>query len=116
MERDPCLRLARRGGGGAGAEESPRRSARAEPREIVFTSGATESDNSRSQGMLRAPAGERDQLVTRAIEHPAVLDTAARSAARASRVTQLPVRRATGLVDPAAVARALGDAHGRSSP
>ncbi|MGH7804090.1 MAG: aminotransferase class V-fold PLP-dependent enzyme, partial [Candidatus Binatia bacterium] len=46
-----------------------------DPREIVFTSGTTESDNLALAGIARAQRGRRDHLVTSAIEHPAVLDT-----------------------------------------
>lgn len=45
-----------------------------DPREIVFTSGATESDNLALQGVLRARGS--GELVVSAIEHPAVADTA----------------------------------------
>ncbi len=47
----------------------------AEPREIIFTSGATESDNLALKGVVRH-AGEKAPLVTDRIEHKAVLDTA----------------------------------------
>ena len=77
-----------------------------DPREIVFTSGATESDNLALQGVLRAHEGEGDGLVTVATEHPAVLDTARALERRGVRVTVLPVD-AEGRVDPDAVARAL---------
>jgi len=77
-----------------------------DPREIVFTSGATESDNLALQGVLRAHEGEGGGLVTVATEHPAVLDTARALERRGARVTVLPVD-AEGRVDPEAVARAL---------
>ncbi len=77
-----------------------------EPREIVFTSGTTESDNLALKGVLRAGRGRGDHLVTSAIEHPAVLDTARALAAEGFRVTELPVD-GQGLVDPDAVGRAL---------
>src|SRR5881628_1801825 len=48
----------------------------AEPSEIVFTSGGTEADNLALRGALKARRGERDGLVTTAIEHHAVIDTA----------------------------------------
>src|SRR2546423_1240284 len=48
----------------------------AEPTEIVFTSGGTEADNLALRGALKARRGERDGLVTTAIEHHAVIDTA----------------------------------------
>ncbi len=54
----------------------------ATPQEIVFTSGGTEADNLALRGVIAARAGERDGLVTSAIEHHAVLDTAHDLAAR----------------------------------
>ena len=64
----------------------------AEPREIVFTSGGTEADNLALRGALKATRAERDHLVTTAIEHHAVLDTARDLEASANvRLTVLPV-------------------------
>ncbi len=80
----------------------------AEPREIVFTSGATESDNLAIQGVLRAHEGERDHVVTVATEHAAVLDTVRAFERRGTRATVLAVD-GDGRVDPAAVADALDD-------
>jgi len=48
----------------------------AEPSEIVFTSGGTEADNLALRGVLKAREGDADGIVTTAIEHHAVLDTA----------------------------------------
>ena len=48
----------------------------ADPREIIFTSGTTESDNLALIGVARANRARRDHLVTTSIEHPAVLDAA----------------------------------------
>ncbi len=78
----------------------------AEPREIVFTSGTTESDNLALQGLARAGGGRRDHIVTSSIEHPAVLDTCRALERSGFEITALPVD-GTGLVDPDAVARAL---------
>jgi cysteine desulfurase len=78
----------------------------ADPREIVFTSGATESDNLALQGVLRAHQGEGDGLVTTATEHAAVLDTARALERRGARLAVLPVD-GDGCVDPAAVAAAI---------
>jgi cysteine desulfurase len=78
----------------------------AEPREIVFTSGATESDNLALQGVYAAHAAERDHVVSVAIEHAAVLDTLRALGRRGARATLLPVD-GEGRVDPAEVARAL---------
>ena len=78
----------------------------ADPREIVFTSGATESDNLALQGTLRARGVAGAHLVTAATEHPAVLDTCRALAKQGASLTVLSVD-AGGLVDPAAVARAI---------
>jgi cysteine desulfurase len=77
----------------------------ADPREIVWTSGATEADNLAIKGVLRA-AGERGHIVTSAIEHKAVLDTCRHLESRGVAVTYLAPGR-DGLIDPAAVAAAL---------
>jgi len=79
-----------------------------DPREIVFTSGTTESDNLAIQGVTRAGRRRGDHLVTSAIEHPAVLDTCRALAAEGVSVTELPVD-SDGRVDPDAVARAIGE-------
>lgn len=82
---------------------------RAEPTEIVFTSGGTESDNFAIRGLADAlePGGRR-HLVASAIEHEAVLNTLKALARKGWRTTLLPVD-ATGVVAPAALAAALAD-------
>jgi cysteine desulfurase len=80
----------------------------AEPAEIVFTSGTTESDNLALQGVARAAPRGRDQLVTSAIEHHAVLDTCRALESAGCSATVLPVD-SDGLVDPQEVARALNE-------
>lgn len=78
----------------------------ADPQEIVFTGGATEADNLAIKG---AVTSERDHVVTCAVEHRAVLDSArALEAAGRAKLTVLPVDR-VGRVDPAAVAAAITD-------
>lgn len=47
----------------------------ADPAEIVFTSGGTESDNLALFGAVRASGRNRPHVITTAIEHPAVLNT-----------------------------------------
>jgi cysteine desulfurase len=79
----------------------------AEPREIVWTSGATEADNLAIKGVLLA-AGERGHIVTSAIEHKAVLDSCRYLESRGVAVTYLTPG-PDGLIDPAAVAAALRD-------
>jgi cysteine desulfurase len=77
-----------------------------EAREIVFTSGATESDNLAVKGVARGARGRRDHLVTTRIEHPAVLDPCRALEAEGFSTTRLAVD-ARGLVDPQAVADAI---------
>ena len=48
----------------------------AQPEEIIFTSGATESDNLALQGVLHCCDGGKGHLVTEKCEHKAILDTA----------------------------------------
>jgi cysteine desulfurase len=80
----------------------------ASPQEIVFTSGATESDNLAIKGVAEAYAAKGDHIITTAIEHKAVLDACERMEQRGYRVTRLPVGR-DGLVDPGAVRAAMGE-------
>jgi cysteine desulfurase len=65
-------------------------------REIVFTSGATESDNLAITGAVQA-AGSRGHVITQATEHNAVLDTCRWLEKQGCRVTALPVD-AEGLI------------------
>ena len=70
--------------------------------EVVFNSGGTEGDNTALFGLLR-PA---DHLITTAIEHSAVLQTARVLAERGVEVTAVdPLP--SGLIDPAEIRRAL---------
>jgi cysteine desulfurase len=63
----------------------------ATPREVVFTSGATESNNFAVHGVaMRAPANRR-HIVVSAIEHKAVLESASRLGAAGWRVSIAPV-------------------------
>ena len=70
----------------------------ASPREIVFTSGATESDNIAIKGIAEAYVQKGTHLITCAIEHKAVLDSCKSLERKGYRVTYLPVR-ANGLID-----------------
>ena len=66
----------------------------ADPREIVWTSGATESDNLALQGVAGAPAyAKKRHVVTVTTEHRAVLDTCERLEGRGIAVTYLGVDR-----------------------
>jgi len=84
----------------------------AEPREIVFTSGATESNNLAIKGAARFRRNqrgdaERDQIVTLATEHKCVLESCARLAAEGFAVDILPVL-PSGLVDLERLASTIG--------
>jgi len=78
----------------------------ADPREIVWTSGATESDNLAIKGLAEGAA--RRHIVTSSIEHKAVLDTCAYLETRGFEVTYLNPA-ADGIVTPEQVAAALRD-------
>jgi cysteine desulfurase len=78
----------------------------ATPSEIVFTSGATESDNLMLKGAARYRRSEGDHLVTVATEHKAVLDTCRALEKEGFRVTWL-VPDADGRLDPDVFAAAL---------
>ncbi|HYM41794.1 MAG TPA: aminotransferase class V-fold PLP-dependent enzyme [Steroidobacteraceae bacterium] len=78
----------------------------AEADEIVFTSGATESDNLAVLGVARANADRGRHVVTARTEHKAVLDPCKRLEKEGFRVTYLVPER-SGLVTAAAVAAAL---------
>ncbi len=81
----------------------------AEPREILFTSGGTESDNLAIRGIVEARDGAAKRMVTTAVEHHAVLHTG-ESLARTNRVDlQIVGVDRGGLVDPDAVEALLGD-------
>jgi cysteine desulfurase len=66
----------------------------AEAREVVFTSGATESVNLALKGVVRPllAAGKRPHIVTAATEHKATLDVTAALEREGARVTVLPVQ------------------------
>lgn len=63
----------------------------AEPREIVFTSGATESNNLAVRGVAERPRRRGNHLVTVRTEHPSVLDPLERLGRRGYELTVLDV-------------------------
>src|SRR5208283_3972891 len=65
----------------------------AAPREMVVTSGATESDNLALKGTMEAYRSRGNHLVTMATEHKAVLDVARRLERQGCRLTVLAPRR-----------------------
>ena len=82
----------------------------AEPAEVVFTSGGTESDNMALRGAADAiestGAAARRHIITTSIEHEAVLNTVKALGKRGWTATLLPVD-ASGIVAPAALAAAI---------
>jgi cysteine desulfurase len=78
----------------------------ATPKEIIFTSGATESDNLMIKGVAEMYREKGNHIVTQAIEHKAVLDTCKRLEKHGYEVTYLPVQR-DGRVDPEDVRKAI---------
>ena len=77
-------------------------------REIVWTSGATESDNLAIKGAADFYRDRGNHIITAVTEHKAVLDTCKRLEKSGFEVTYLPVER-DGRVNPQAVADALTD-------
>ena len=98
------------------AVESARRtiaeSIGASPKELVFTSGATESNNLAIRGVAERAARGR-HVVSVTTEHKAVLDPLRRLARKGFEITWVAPRKmpdhAAGVVDPAAVAEAIRD-------
>ena len=78
----------------------------ATPKEIVFTSGATESDNLAIKGVAEMYREKGDHIITAVTEHKAVLDTCKRLEKHGYRVTYLPVGK-DGLIDLEELKRAL---------
>ena len=64
----------------------------ADPREIVFTSGATESNNLAIRGISERPRRKGNRIVSVATEHPSVLDPLERLGRKGFEITLLPVR------------------------
>lgn len=78
----------------------------ADPREIVWTSGATESNNLAVKGLIAAHSGRSLHIVTSAIEHRAVLDPCEYLEKKGVRVTRLQPDR-DGTIQPDQVQDAL---------
>ena len=80
----------------------------ADPKEIIFTSGATESDNLALKGVAEMYREKGNHIITSVVEHKAILDSAKRLEKWGFQVTYLPVDD-TGMVRPEAVAEAITD-------
>ena len=80
----------------------------AEPKEIIFTSGATESDNLALKGVVDMYREKGNHLITAVTEHKAILDTAKRLEKEGVTVTYLEVSK-DGTVDPNEIEKAIND-------
>lgn len=78
----------------------------ADAREIVFTSGGTESDNTALWGIFRSGYRSGNHIITTKIEHPAILATCKALENAGAEITYLPVG-SSGRVDPEAVEAAI---------
>lgn len=88
------------------AREQVARLIGAGPKEIVFTSGATEAVNLALKGVFERYASKGTHVITCATEHKAVLDTCGHIEKSGGAVTYLPVD-STGVIDPARVEAAI---------
>ncbi|MBL0133266.1 MAG: IscS subfamily cysteine desulfurase [Chitinophagaceae bacterium] len=70
----------------------------ADPKEIIFTSGATESDNLAIKGVFDMYASKGNHIITATTEHKAVLDTCKHIEKEGGEVTYLEVN-SEGLID-----------------
>jgi cysteine desulfurase len=70
----------------------------ADPKEIIFTSGATEADNLAIKGVFEMYASKGNHIITSVTEHKAVLDTCKHIERQGGEVTYLPVNN-EGLID-----------------
>lgn len=80
----------------------------AHPKEIVFTSGATESDNLAIKGVAEMYRKKGNHIITSPTEHKAVLDTCKKLERQGFEVTYLPVDK-FGMIDPDDVKKAITD-------
>ncbi|WP_342347496.1 IscS subfamily cysteine desulfurase [uncultured Nitrospira sp.] len=80
----------------------------ADAKELIFTSGATESDNLALQGVVEMYREKGNHIITGSTEHRAVIDTAKYLEKKGVKVTFLPVDKA-GMVSPEDVRNAITD-------
>eukprot|EP01120_Amphizonella_sp_Union-15-10_P004031 TRINITY_DN1451_c0_g2_i1.p1 TRINITY_DN1451_c0_g2~~TRINITY_DN1451_c0_g2_i1.p1 ORF type:complete len:324 (+),score=56.41 TRINITY_DN1451_c0_g2_i1:101-1072(+) len=80
------------------AREQVARLVNAEPKEIVFTSGATESNNIALKGVAHFYKSKKQHIITTQTEHKCVLDSCRQLESEGFSVTYLPVKQ-NGLVD-----------------
>lgn len=70
----------------------------ADPREVIFTSGATESNNLALKGVAHFYKAQKDHIVTCATEHKCVLDSCRHLEQEGFKITYLPVQ-SNGIID-----------------
>lgn len=80
----------------------------ADPKEIIFTSGATESNNLALKGVAHFYKDKKDHIITVVTEHKCVLDTCRHLESEGFKVTYLPVK-PDGLIDLAELEAAITD-------
>ena len=78
----------------------------AAPKEMIFTSGATESDNLMIKGVAEKYREKGNHIITQVTEHKAVLDTSKRLEKQGYQVTYVPVQK-DGRVDPEDIHKAI---------
>lgn len=78
----------------------------ADTREIVFTSGGTESDNAALWGAFKSGYRPGNHIITTKIEHPAILATCKAMESAGAEVSYVPVN-ASGRVDPKTIEAAV---------
>lgn len=94
-----------------GVDQARERIARlihADSKEIIFTSGATESNNLALKGVVEMYRQKGNHIITAVTEHKAILDTAKRLEKEGVTVSYLPVSK-EGTVDPDDVKKAITD-------
>lgn len=79
-----------------------------DPKEIIFTSGATESDNLALKGVFEMYSRKGNHIITLETEHKAVLDSCKKIEKMGGQVTYIPVQR-DGIVDLAELEKAITD-------
>lgn len=80
----------------------------ADPREVVFTSGATESNNMAIKGVARFFEGRKGHMIAPVTEHKCVLESLKYAQKLGYEITWLPVA-ADGLIDPDDIKAAIRD-------
>jgi len=81
---------------------------KADPREVIFTSGATESNNLALKGVAHFYKAQKDHIITCMTEHKCVLDSCRHLEQEGFKITYLPVQK-NGLIDLNCLREAMTD-------